>query len=193
MIFSKRFTIGMVLGCLAGAALVTSVNTAEPQPAKKPGTVDEANIMYVDAHLALAKADLQKALDANALFANTYPQAAVVYLQRTVEIAQKRSEIVHNPSASRYDAYVALTEGVVHIANDDYQKAQAANQRRPNAVAAPEVERLRLTAEVARLRWERAKLSADQPELTILHWHLQDLTDEVLRLRGRLEMINRRD
>ncbi|MBS0208257.1 MAG: hypothetical protein JSS27_04820 [Planctomycetes bacterium] len=193
---SNRFWGSLVVLAVLGLGVIRTVDTAEPAaPASGDNKqLAEINLKYAEATLALAQAELNKALGANKRFANTYPSASLEYLHRSVDIAQQRLDAYKSSSPTRrYEAFVAIQEGGLKIADADYQKALTANQRTGASVSADELERLRCTAEVARLRYERAKLAESEPTEVVMGWQLQELADEVLRLRGRVEMLSRRD
>jgi hypothetical protein len=192
--FTKVRLLGLLaVVALLGVGVARHAMTAEPA-GKDNSKLDAVNMRYAEANLALAEAELNKAMGANRRFANTYPSAAIEYLHRSVDIAQARLQSLKNPDPkNRYASFIALSEGALKIAEADYNKAKMANERAGASVSPEELERLRCTVDVARLRYERAQLADDQPEAVVTHWYLQEIADEVLRLRGRVEMLSRRD
>lgn len=74
------------------------------------------------------------------------------YLQRRAEL-----ELQIAREEAEDDVIVRAAEKAEAVADNDWQRAQRAVERNPNAISASEVEHLRLTAEKATLDVERAK------------------------------------
>lgn len=147
---------------------------------------------YAEASLRLAKIDLQKAIELNKRVPNTFSPVALQPLEQAVDLAQQWYDDVRKAVADPlYASYVRGEEAALMIAEAEYQKARAADERFPGTTNPDELERLRLTAEVARLRYTRALDSASEPESARLAWQVEQLREEMIRLRARVEQLRR--
>ena len=192
---SAIFTTALIAACVGGLGLRQSVSRAADEPiTPKPITAEDFELRYAEATLKLAEVDLRKIEGANAKVPGTFSPAALEPLRQSVALGHKHVEQARaHGKASEYDSYVAVAEAGWKIASLEYQKASAAQARVGTSVDPNELERLRLTAQVAELRYERALGSSQVPESLRLRWQVEELRDEVLRLRARVEALTRRN
>ncbi|HEX4128420.1 MAG TPA: hypothetical protein VHZ24_00145 [Pirellulales bacterium] len=191
----NRSLRALVAGCVAMVIVGATLAVADPvlPNSAVSGNADSSfALRYAEATLKLAKMDLQKALDVNKLVPNTFSPAAVEPLQQAVDVAQQRYEQVKNATGDPlYELYVRSEEGSLRCAQADYNKALAANQRFKGSVMNDELERLRLTVEVARLRYDKARDSSHEAEVSSLQWQVEQLREEVQHLRARVEQLRK--
>lgn len=187
---SSRWCIFLGAGFLAG--ILCSSHFASWAAGQVPAKQEEPlNVRYARAFLELAKLDLQKAQNANRSVAGTLSAAYIEPLMQGVRMAEQLVDDAQQEAQGKKVA-VSLRNEEVHakLTEISYQKAAAANARVSGTVNGIELERLRLTAEVARLGLERAKV-ASQTELGFVQWQLDQLHEELFRLRNTVAQISR--
>jgi len=200
----RRYTIPWGRAAVAWAALAAAAMGAAPEarvgdddtvrePAAAPPPVAAAatdlQVRYAQARLRLAELDLERAIAANAASAHSVGDREVQRLRTHVEMLKHQVEIArsHPRTAARQAATVAA-EAACTDARADLDAALRANERTPGTVTGINVERLRAKLELAEVRLAMCK-SPDY-ELSLLaelEWNIEQLTDEVIDLRHRVE------
>jgi hypothetical protein len=184
---SNILIVGLV-SIISGSWLAGQLLSADP----KPNSSEELNRIsgqIAAMSVKLAEVELQVLVDANEKLANTFPRSAVARLRQTVAAAKlQAANATKSDSASLHENYVALTGAEMHAAALEYQTALAANKSVKNAVPPLELERLKIMAELAKLRNERAQQSTGASEMDLLNWQIADLRDHVRRLSQQVEL-----
>lgn len=196
----KAFLITLTLFGIVSAAVFTTSHSAAQQVPDKKQTVDQdRDVRYARLCLKRAQAELQKVLTANEkLGTNMYPVSLVERLRENVKIAEEGVEQAllakqgeeHQP----HKVHIREAEAAVKIAELNLQQALEINKRKSGSYGADDLERLRLAVEIAQLRLEMANDPAvvDSP-VAHLQWQVEQLRDEVLELRLRVEQMSGRD
>lgn len=185
----KTFTMGLT-GLLIGAWLTGQLLSADPAASKTSGE-DLAKLQrqIAETSLKLAENELQVLVEANKRLPNTFPKAAVERAQQIVEVAKARAgEVGKDADADAHANYLGLTAAEMTVAETQYKAALAATQQIKNAVPPLELQRLALTANLTKLRHERAKLAGSVPALVLLSWQLEDLREQVRNLSRQVEL-----
>ncbi len=147
------------------------------------------DVRFAQTYLKLAKVELKKALEANEKSSAAYSAALVERLRQNVKTAEEQLQQARMESQGDvHKVHLRDAEAAVAIAELRLTQAQAMNERLAGSYDQTELERLRLTVEVARLRLEKARDPArvSSPNAH-LKWQLEQLRDEVLELHIRLE------
>jgi hypothetical protein len=185
---ARGFSAFVVIAAICSSWFAGRLMSADP-PKSKP-TQDELGKIQrqiADVSLKLAETDLQVLVDANRKLPNTFPRSAVERLQQVVAVAKQRVAQTGKDEDS-HASYLALTEAEMNIADADYRTSLQANKQIKNAVPPLELERLRLTAELAMLRHDRAQHASKVPDILLLGWQLDDLREQVRRLGQQVEL-----
>ena len=205
---------GLSLGViLSGVALLTrsepSTARAADDPAgptlakAAPGSKDKEtelaaeqqalSVKYAETFLKLSKVSLEKAVDFNRRVPGGFSAAEIDRLQRIVGFAEERLDWVKKAGHKQADANIFTATMALRSAEQNYQKAMNANTRVPGAVSPLEVERLRLTVDLAQMSMQKASLAAETSSpVDDVQWELDQLREDVMQLRSRVEAITAR-
>lgn len=151
------------------------------------------NEKYAETFLRLSEVNLQKAEDFNARVPGAFSAAEVGRLRSIVSFARDRLNWVKGTNHRQSDANIFMADQALRAAEQNYDKAMSANNRVPGAVSILEMERLRLTVELAKMSREKAELVArTNTPVDDVQWELDQLREDVMQLRSRVEAITAR-
>jgi hypothetical protein len=154
--------------------------------------LNEFHTQYAAMSLQLANLELKRAMDVNRRIPNTFSQAAIAALRQSANIAQLHVDLIEKKAKDPlYGLYIGSEEASMKIAQEEYQSALGTNERVRNTYTGEDLDRLRLTYEVAKLRWENARELENQPPITRIEWQIELMREEVVRLRARVEQLRR--
>ncbi len=158
-----------------------------------PTDTDALNIKYAETFVDLAKVNLQKATDFNRRVPGAFSEAEVDRLRRLVAFGEERLGWTKSAGHKQSDANIFAAEVSLRSAEANHQKAMSANTRVPGAVSNLEIERLRLTADLARMSMQKARLVAETATpVGRRAVELDQLREDVMQLRSRVEAITAR-
>lgn len=171
-----------------------SVTAAESPSAIEPAdpTLDRVHALQLratEARLRVAELDLRRAVAANETFPNAIGDREIHRLKNHVALLRRQVEIARaHPRTAARQASIAAAEVACDEARADLDAAERANRRSAGSVSAMNMERLRAKLELADIRLELCR----NPEyelslLAELEWNVEQLTDEVIDLRHRIE------
>ena len=185
----------MALTLLACGAPATFDAAQADQAAPAGSSASEPiGVRYARAYLALTKAELAKASEANQRVPGTMPASQLSGLELSVLIAEENLKQAQAVAEGKtYNSLVVVATENLKVADEAYQRAQEVNRRVVGTITATELERLRLAAEVAKLAVERSKALDGQPADVRLQWEVEQLREEVLRLRNIVAQLQRRN
>ena len=169
----------------------------EPVAATPPdaSAAHDLQVRYAQARLRLAELDLERAMAANAASKDSVGSREVQRLRTHVEMLKDQVAIAHShPRTAARQAAAVAAEAACTDARADLEAALRANQRTPGTVSEINLERLRAKVELAEVRLAMCK-SPDY-ELSLLaelEWNIEQLTDEVIDLRHRVETGGKHD
>lgn len=170
----------------AGDDTVREPAVAAPAPEQAQ---HDLQVRYAQARLRLAKLDLERAIAVNAVSKDAVGDREVQRLRTHVEMLEHQVEIARtHPRTAARQAATAAAEAACTVARADLEAALRANQRALGTVSEINVERLRAKVDLAEVRLVMCK-SPDY-ELSLLaemEWNIEQLTDEVIDLRHRVE------
>ncbi len=193
----KRLMLASLSVVVAAAISGTHVQAQDQQQADRPSTPTSPALMefqsqYSQLNLKLAQLELQRALDVNRRIPNTFSQAAIAALRQSADLAKLHVEQIQKHTKDPlYGLYIGSEEASMKIAENEYRSALGTNERLQNTYSPDDLERLKLTYEVAKTRWEYARELESQPPLTRIEWQLELMREEMVRLRARVEQLRR--
>lgn len=149
----------------------------------------DLQVRYAMARLRLAELDLERALAANRAVPAAVAPRELERLRNHIRLVRRQVEIIRErPRTAARQATIAAAEAGRDNVRADLEAALAANHRVPGAVSDLNVERLRARLELAEIRIALCK-NPDY-ELSILdemQWNIDQLTDQLIDLRHRIE------
>jgi hypothetical protein len=147
------------------------------------GKQDSLPVRLAKAQLRLAELTLQKAQQFNRKVPNTISAPLMAQFADDLETAKAQLQIVTaTGSIDGYKTWLIRAELALRTAEGKLKKATEANQISRGAVDPTDVERLRLSVEVAALRWERGKSLESANNAERLQWELEMLGDGLARV-----------
>jgi len=152
------------------------------------------NVKYAEAYLRLTKLDLQKAMTTNQKIAALVSDAEVNRLRNAVTIANDRLLQARDLQLGKArNANIATAESSLQEAEDALRNAQRVNQSLRGTVGDIDVERLRMGVELSRLNLAKAHAAFDAHSAIVdIQWQVDEMREEVRRMRGRIEAISAR-
>jgi hypothetical protein len=184
----------MLLG--ASQAVAQKANQAEKgerRTTKAAGgeNQDPLEVRFQRVMAQLAKIELQKAQESNKQVAGTIPANEVERLEHTYRLAQLRFEQAQKSGGDPRADRLREAEANAQIFEENLSKAIAANRLAANSVPALAVERLRLIAEMGRLKLEREKETDESNAgLGELQQEVKQLRKELATLKDRLDQLS---
>lgn len=182
---------------LATATATVSAQESRQASAGSAAAAEELqslNERYAKTSRRLAQLNLQRAIDANRKIARAVSSTEVERLRQIVNLAEdevRKEMAAGKEQGASMNVRTASANAKVAIA--EWRKAQAANEREPGTVTADEMERLRLTAELAQLGLARERAAGNtQSVVGELEWQIAQLRQEVQDLRAMVERLAKR-
>lgn len=191
-----RRAVTMVIGCAAvlTGSRASCVAADGPPPADGRPTVavdppHELQVRYAQARLRLAELDLQRAIVANEKVRDAIGDREVQRLRNHVDMLKRQVAIAReHPRTAARQASIAAAETACVDARADLEAAERANQRTPGTISDLAMERLRAKVDLADIRLEVCGSPGGELSLLAeLEWNLEQLTDEVIDLRHKVE------
>lgn len=163
----------------------TPVDSSESQESE----VSDLQVRYAMARLKLAELDLQRAVKLNRPLANAIGGLEITRLTNHVRLMQRQLEIAQGkPQSSAREVAMAAAELARETAEADLNAARAANKRTEGAVKEINIERLETKLEIAEIRLELFRNPSYVPSpIDEMQWHIDQLTEQLIDLRHRLE------
>ena len=157
-------------------------------------TLRRLDVQSAELSLRLYELDLQKIDDINKQMAGLYSNAEVDRFRANVEMAKQRVKAARERAdGKRGNAIVGVGQTILQTAQDTYARDMAANRQLSSAIKPVDVERDRVSVDMAKVNLEKAKLvdQLDSP-IAVVNWELDVLRDEVRQLRWRITAITSR-
>ena len=157
-------------------------------------TLRRLDVQSAELSLRLYELDLQKIDDINKQMAGLYSNAEVDRFRANVEMAKQRVKAARERAdGKRGNAIIGVGTTILQNAQDTYKRDMAANRQLSTAIKPVDVERDRISVEMAEVNLEKAKLvdQLDSP-IAVVNWELDVLRDEVRQLRWRITAITSR-
>jgi hypothetical protein len=157
-------------------------------------TLRKLDVQAAELSLQLYELDLQKIDDLNNKMPGLYSKAETDRFRTSVAMAKERVKAARERVEGKdTKAIVGVGEALLQNAKDNYERDIAANRRLPTAVKQIDIDRDRVSVEMAKVNVAKAKLvtQLDSP-ISILNWEIDVLRDEVRQLRWRITAITSR-
>jgi|GEM_PF-4483679 hypothetical protein len=183
----------LVVVCLA-IGLKESVAEQAPAPApteKEPQKLADLDVRYAEVYLQLTKLEFARAVDINRQIPGTFTNAALEALRQSVVIAQEQLNDLQAKGNDRKAAYLISAQASAKGAEAAYLRALRINEQSPGTIVANELERLRLSAELAKLSLQKAETVEPANVQQFLQWQVDQLREELYQLKTRLAQIQR--
>ncbi len=211
----KRRNIVGLIGIVGAASLIATWSSlaAEPRrsaPARlaadesqtissdKPEDLEASlrrlDLQSAELSLRLYELDLQKIGDINKQMAGLYSNSVVDRFKANVEMAKQRVRAARERvEGKRAVGIVGVGQSLLQNAEETYARDMAANRQLSSAVKPVDVERDRVSVEMAKINLEKAKVvdQLDSP-IAVVNWELEVLRDEVRQLRWLITAITSR-
>ena len=173
----------------AAAADEDTPHQAEPAEAEADGALLDVQVRYAMARLKLAELDLQRAITLNKPLANAIGGLEIARLTNHVRLMQRQLEIAQGkPQSSAREVGLVAAELACETAQVDLDAARAANSRTPGAIKDVNMQRLETKLEIAEIRLELYRNPSYVPsQIDEMQWHIDQLTEQLIDLRHRLE------
>jgi hypothetical protein len=181
----------IVLALVTGLNVSVAQQNQTPAPAARPATPGELNIRYAEVYLELAKVQLQRALDTNKQVPGTFTNVAIEALRQVVTVAEKQLNMLKQSDGRPVNMFLVSAEANARASAASYNRAKAVNQMSPGAIPMAEIERLRLTAELASINLEKAKSIGSEASQEYVQWQIDQLREDFFQLRNQLAQIAR--
>ena len=181
----------IVLALIFGLNLSVVQQNAAPAPAAQSATPFELNIRYAEVYLELAKVQLQRALDTNKQVPGTFTNVAIEALRQVVYVAEKQLDMLKHSNGRPVNVFLLSAEANARASAATYKRAKAVNQMSPGAIPTAEIERLRLTAELAAINLDKAKSIGNEASQEYVQWQIDQLREDFFQLRNQLAQIAR--
>jgi hypothetical protein len=153
----------------------------------------QAKTVYAQAVLKVARADLNKAREANSRVPETIPRSILRALENDVAVGTARLQGLLGGTQGGENPYMMAAKESLKFAEENLQQATNANARAAGAVGAAEVERRQADVELAKAKLEVAKLLDGVDPLEITRWELLQLQEDVHDLRSRMRLLQYRN
>ena len=145
---------------------------------------------YHDVLVQIAEVELQIANEANRKTPGVYVAQTMARLKTNVDVAQKLRERAAMDYGDMPEAHVLYAEARAQLAEKDYLTAVEVSKRNPNSIPELRLEKIRLNAELAKLRVEMWKHPGNVSSLVDhMQWEIDQLSQEILQLHKRLERL----
>jgi len=151
--------------------------------------LNDVRTRYAMARLKLAELDLQRAVKLNRPMANAIGALEITRLTNHLRLMQRQLEIAQGkPQSSAREVGLAAAELAVETAQADLDAARAANKRTEGAIKEINVKRLETKLDIAEIRLELYRNPDFIPSpIDEMQWHIDQLTEQLLDLRHRVE------
>jgi hypothetical protein len=141
-------------------------------------------VQYSRAYLRLCEIELKKALATEKKAPRTVTPIVFERLRMNVNVAEAQlQETLHPTSSGKMQLHLRYAEEQARIAAMDFAQAERISNLNPKVISDLDLERLRLTSEVARLRLALFREPAYLPSLLDqMQWQIDRLSEEILQL-----------
>ena len=180
----KTLLCRMMVFSLVGGMLLVLVGATETESSSG------VQVQYHDVLVQIAEVDLQIANESNRKSPGSFPGQTIQRLQTNVDVARKLHERATLGYGDMPEAHVLYAEARAQLSENNYRSAIKARELDPNSVSELKLEKIRLAAELARLRLEMWKHPDSLSSLVDhMQWEIDQLSQEILELHRRIERL----
>ena len=177
-----------------GWLLVNSSTTqSQETSASESSTRDSLVAKRARLFLQLQRAKLEQAEALNRRVPNSVSESDLNNLQLSIEIGENLFEAVQDDvTDARKSAYLAIAKKVMVSAENELLDAEKVRELVPGRFSDEDMEVLKLKVSVAKVNFEIGEKALDSSIEDQLHWKIDLLYDEVLKLRNELKQVRGR-
>jgi hypothetical protein len=187
-------TLGAAFGANMSAVLSADSARADEAKVQDKKTEEPLSVRYAELFLKQSQLDLDRALEINRRTPGSFQSTITESLRQTVSIAGDwLAEAKAESTSPNYNAAVPTAVALLKMARDDFARMQAVQRRSPNTVNPIDVERARVSAELAELRVEYAKALDPNSRMDIMNWQVDQLRETVVELYTRVVRLEARN
>jgi len=200
MTMTRLFVAIGLLGTAAFAAQELSgqdTTLQDPSQQKsKSGTeqseqANDLDVRYARLTLALSQLELQRAQQINKQVPGTFTRTSLSAFEQSVIINEEQVKMLTQKGGKRIPMFLIAAEANAKAAQQQLQRVMAINQLNPGTITPIEIDRSRLTAELANVGLEKARSIKPQNEAQFLQWQVDQLREDLYQLRIRVAQLSR--
>ena len=195
------FATGLLCAVTAAAQDPSGQNTTQQDASQQKSNsssqqaaaeeTQDLDIRYARLTLALSQLELQRALETNKQVPGTFTRASLVALEQSVIINEEQLKALTQKGGKRIPMFLIAAEANAKATQQQLQRVLTINQQNPGTIAPIDIERLRLTAELANVNLEKARSINPKNEAQFLQWQVDQLREDVYQLRIRVAQLSR--
>ncbi|HWC91472.1 MAG TPA: hypothetical protein VG433_17505 [Pirellulales bacterium] len=179
------------IGLLAAVAASAQEPGNQKKPSEASEQVNDLDVRYMRIRLALSKLELDRVQQINKRIPGTFTKTAVEAIEHSVIVDEEQYKALTQKGGRRIPLYIIAAEANLSAAQQSLQRVLAINQQNPGTISPNEVERLRLTAELASVGLEKARSIKPQNESQFLQWQIDRMREDLYQLHTRLAQFSR--
>jgi hypothetical protein len=153
----------------------------------------ELDVRYAKAYLRLTEANLEKYQETNRHHPGTIPSSVMQLIQEAARDASERVKFVEKADLSDTGVFVSDAESDLRAAQDSLRQAEAVNRVSSGSVNRAQVELLKANVDLAKIRVEKSRHLAAEPQISKLHYELEQLREEIQELRIFVALLREKD
>jgi hypothetical protein len=194
--------VNVRLICAIGLLLTVAASAQQP-PSQQGGNAFDRNasvdqdraqnldMQYAEVALELSNLELQRAIDINKQVPGTFSKVALEALNQSVMINQEQLANFKRGPKDRKALYLIAAEINAQAAETGYKRGLQINQINPGTFAPAELQRLKLTAELADIGLAKARSVDPRNAADFLQWQMDQLREDLYQLRNRVAQLSR--
>jgi hypothetical protein len=181
---SRKALLALLGGGLFLLGYGLAIAVPPPPAADNSKEAESLDVQFARMQLALAQASLKDVDALNSRVAKVVSADDVAAYQHDVAVARSQMKAAEDGGANaEFAVWLKRAEAAASYADALWQGAVSANQRASGTIRATEVERLRLSAELAKLEVKRGEAALNGMPQQRTAWQLSLLNDEIQRLK----------
>jgi hypothetical protein len=180
----KTLLCQMMVFLIVGGMLLVLVDARETENSSN------VRVQYYEVLVQIAEVDLQIAAESNRKVRGSFPGQTIQRLQTNVDVARKLHERATLGYGDMPEAHVLYAEARAQLSENNYRSAIKVRELDPNSMGELKLEKIRLSAELARLRLVMWKHPESLSSLVDhMQWEIDQLSQEILELHRRVERL----
>ncbi|HEY5313317.1 MAG TPA: hypothetical protein VIK18_12395 [Pirellulales bacterium] len=180
--------IGLLVAVVASGQEPSGQKTTSSDAA---GQVNDLDVRYIRIRLALSQLEVERVRQTNRRIPGTFTKTALEAIEQSAIIDAEEYKAVTQKGGQRIPLYIIAAQARAKATQQSLQRVLAINQQNPETIAPLEVERLRLTAELAAVGLEKARSVGPKNDAQFLQWQIDQLREELYQLHTRLAQFSR--
>jgi hypothetical protein len=192
--------VNVRLICAIGLLLTVAASAQQP-PTQAGGNANNGNasidqaqgldMQYAEVALELSRLELDRAINTNKQVPGTFSKVALEALGQSVRINEGQVENFKRAPKDRKALYLIAAEVNAQSAEAAYKRALQINQINPGTFVPAELQRLKLTSQLADLALQKASSVDLRNPQDYVQWQLDQLREDLYQLRTRVAQLSR--